>query len=212
MDLRSGAAGGIVIRLGGFTSERMRMTDAGALVIRRATEADAAAVAELALRSFMDAFAAKNRPEDVGAYTSRVYGAAQQAAEIADPDIATFVGEVDGRMAAYAQVHRGPTAPGVDDPTAVEIMRFYVDQPWHGRGIAQRMMDAALQAARDFGARSVWLGVWEHNPRGIAFYNKLGFRVVASHHFLLGSDLQNDFVMTRPLDQLNDTETLVASS
>lgn len=181
------------------------MTDADALVIRRATTADAAAVAELALRSFMDAFAAQNRPEDVAAYTERVYGPAQQAAEIANPHITTLVGEAGGRLAAYAQVRRGTTAPGVDDATAVEIMRFYVDQPWHGRGIAQRMMDAALQAARDFGARSVWLGVWEHNARGISFYNKLGFRVVASHNFLLGSDLQNDFVMTRPLDRGADT-------
>jgi ribosomal protein S18 acetylase RimI-like enzyme len=183
-----------------MTATGMTMTDGEAPVIRRATAEDAAKVAELALRSFMDAFAAQNRPEDVQAYTARVYGPAQQAAEIADPHITTLVVEVDGRMAAYAQVRRGTTAPGVDDPTAAEIMRFYVDRPWHGRGIAQRMMDAALQAARDFGARSVWLGVWEHNARGIAFYNKLGFRVVASHNFLLGSDLQNDFVMTRSLD------------
>jgi ribosomal protein S18 acetylase RimI-like enzyme len=180
------------------------MADTDALVIRRATEADAAAVAELALRSFMDAFAAQNRPEDVAAYTARVYGPAQQAAEIANPDITTLVAEVDGRMAAYAQVRRGTAALDVDDATGVEIMRFYVDQPWHGRGIAQRLMDAALQAARDFGARSVWLGVWEHNARGIAFYTKLGFHIAGSHPFLLGSDLQTDLVMTRALEPRAD--------
>jgi ribosomal protein S18 acetylase RimI-like enzyme len=173
--------------------------DPDTLTIRRATAADAEPLAELALRSFMEAFAAQNDPDDVAAYTSRVYGPAQQAAEIADPGIATLVGEVEGRMAAYAQVRRGTTAPGVTGPGAVEIMRFYVDSPWHGRGIAQRMMDAALRTAREMGARTAWLAVWEHNPRALAFYARRGFRVVGTQHFQLGSDRQNDHVMMLPL-------------
>ena len=172
-----------------------------ALTIRRATGADAAPLAELALRSFMDAFAAQNQPDDVAAYTSRVYGPAQQAAEIANPHIVTLVGEVDGRMAAYAQLRWIPPGPGVVGAEPVEIMRFYVDRPWHGRGIAQRMMDAVLRTAREEGARTAWLAVWEHNPRAMAFYARRGFRVVGAQDFWLGSDRQNDKVMMLPLDE-----------
>jgi ribosomal protein S18 acetylase RimI-like enzyme len=175
--------------------------DTDALTIRRATGADAEPLAELALRSFMDAFAAQNQPDDVAAYTSRVYGPAQQAAEIANPDIVTLVGEVDGRMAAYAQVRWIPPGPGVVGTEPVEIMRFYVDRPWHGRGIAQRMMDAVLRTAREEGARTAWLAVWEHNPRAMAFYARRGFRVVGAQDFWLGSDRQNDKVMMLPLDE-----------
>jgi ribosomal protein S18 acetylase RimI-like enzyme len=174
--------------------------DLDTLTIRRATPADAEPLAELALRSFTEAFAAQNDPDDVAAYTARVYGPAQQAAEIANPGIITLIGEVEGRMAAYAQVRRGTTAPGVDDPGAVELMRFYVDAPWHGRGVAGRMMDAVLRAAREQGAGTVWLAVWEHNPRAMAFYLKRGFRVVGAHDFWLGSDRQNDHVMTRRIN------------
>jgi GNAT superfamily N-acetyltransferase len=170
--------------------------DLDTLIIRRATAADAGPLAELALRSFLDAFAAQNDPADVAAYTARVYGPAQQAAEIANPGIATLIAELDGRMAAYAQVRRGTTAPGVDDASAVELMRFYVDAPWHGRGVAGRMMDAVLRTAREQGAGTVWLAVWEHNPRAMAFYLKRGFQVVGSNDFWLGSDRQNDHVMT----------------
>lgn len=171
-----------------------------ALTIRRATGADAAPLAELALRSFMDAFAAQNQPDDVAAYTSRVYGPTQQAAEIANPDIVTLVGEVDGRMAAYAQLRWIAPGPGVVGAEPVEIMRFYVDRPWHGRGIAQRMMDAVLRTARGEGARTTWLAVWEHNPRAMAFYTKHGFHVVGAQDFRLGSDRQNDLVMMLSLD------------
>jgi len=173
--------------------------DPDTLLIRRATHADAEPLAELALRSFMDTFAAQNHPDDIAAYTARTYGPARQAAELANPDIVTLVGEVDGRMAAYAQLRRGG-APGVDGPEPVEVMRFYVDRPWHGRGVAHRMMDAALRTAREQGARTVWLAVWEHNPRAMAFYAKHGFRVVGAQEFWMGSDRQNDHVMTRPVD------------
>ncbi len=42
----------------------------------------------------------------------------------------------------------------------------------------------------------LWLGVWEHNPRAVAFYRKKGFRVVGDHVFQLGSDPQRDLIMT----------------
>mgnify|MGYP004496663255 CR=1 FL=1 len=174
--------------------------DSDALTIRRATAADAGPLSALALRSFMEAFAAQNDPDDVAAYTSRVYGPAQQAAEIAHPDVVTLIGEVEGRMAAYAQVRWIAPGPGVTGPEPVELMRFYVDQPWHGRGVAHRMMDAALAAAREMGARTIWLAVWEHNPRAMAFYTRRGFRVVGAQDFWMGRELQNDFTMMRPLD------------
>lgn len=173
---------------------------ADTLTIRRATAADAGPLAEVALRSFMEAFAAQNQPDDVAAYTARVYGEAQQAAEITNPAIVTLVGEVDGGMAAYAQLRWIPAGPGVTGPAPVEIMRFYVDAPWHGQGIAQRMMDAVLRTAREIGARTAWLAVWEHNPRAMAFYTRRGFRVVGEQEFWLGSERQNDFVMMLPLD------------
>ena len=56
-------------------------------------------------------------------------------------------------------------------------------------------MKASLDTSASLGATNVWLGVWEKNERGIAFYAKCGFRDVGSHLFLVGSDLQTDRVM-----------------
>lgn len=170
------------------------------ITFRRATPEDAPALADFARRTFLETFAAQNRPEDVEAYIGRVYGDAQQAAEIANPQITTLIGEVEGRMAAYVQLRLGAPAACVDGPAPIEIMRFYVDQPWHGSGVAKRMMETALTTARELGARTAWLAVWEHNPRAMAFYTKRGFRVVGEQGFQLGSDLQNDFVMALRLD------------
>ena len=86
-------------------------------------------------------------------------------------------------------------------PAPLELKRLYVAAAWHGRGVAQALMDAALMAARTCGARTLWLGVWERNPRAAAFYAKHGFRRVGEHTFVLGEDVQTDWLLARPLDE-----------
>jgi ribosomal protein S18 acetylase RimI-like enzyme len=86
--------------------------------------------------------------------------------------------------------------PGTD---RLELSRFYVDRPWHGRGVAQALMTATVSEAAERGAPTLWLGVWEQNARGIAFYRKCGFAEVGTQTFVLGSDRQNDRVMALTL-------------
>jgi diamine N-acetyltransferase len=172
--------------------------------IRRATIEDAPTLAELGVRTFVDAFAAANHPDDLALYVTRTYGEPQQRRELAHPNIVTLIGEErigeeDAVPIAFVQLRRGGEPPPcVDGPAPVEIARFYVDRAWHGRGIAQALMRAACDAALTLlGGSTIWLGVWERNPRAIAFYGKCGFVDVGSHLFLLGNDLQTDRVMVR---------------
>ena len=74
---------------------------------------------------------------------------------------------------------------------------MYVVDEWHGKGIALRLMDACLSEMKRRESDIAWLGVWERNPRAIAFYGKFGFGEVGAHEFLLGADVQRDVVMSR---------------
>jgi ribosomal protein S18 acetylase RimI-like enzyme len=165
------------------------------VIVRIATPADAATLAVLSLKTFVDTFAPHNRAEDMDAYTSVAFGEDKQRRELETAGIATLIGEEDGEAIAYAQLRRTPSAPHGD----VELARFYVDRSHHGRGIAQTLMDAVEAHARAFESTRLWLGVWEHNLRAIAFYRKAGFVQCSAQPFLLGSDLQTDWVMNRDL-------------
>lgn len=168
--------------------------DAVTCTIRRATPGDAAALAALAVRTFRDTYEATSRPEDMAAYLTRTYGPAQQLAEITAPDVVTLLADLGG-LAAFAQVRTGSPPPCVTAPRSVEVWRFYVDRAWHGRGVAKQLMRAVLGEAA--GVDAVWLGVWEHNPRAIAFYRKFGFVDVGRQEFHFGTDVQTDRVMVR---------------
>lgn len=169
------------------------------VVIRRANDSDASALAELAARVFYDTFAAHNTPEDMELFLRSAYGEARQLLEIRDPSITTLLVSCDGTLCGYAQIKSGHVVPSVQGPDPIEIMRFYIDKEFHGRGLAQQLMSEVEQIARTMGAKTIWLGVWERNDRAIAFYEKCGFRRVGEVPFLVGNDLQTDLVLERPL-------------
>lgn len=165
------------------------------MLIRRAEPADAEVLAELASRTFQEAFAAVNTPEDMALHVAGSFGPALQLAEITASDIRTLLTVKDGQAIGFVQLRSGTPPACVTSTDPVELWRFYIDRPWHGRGVAQQLMRAAIAEAKAMGAGSVWLGVWERNPRAITFYGKCGFVDVGTHTFLLGQDVQTDRVM-----------------
>jgi ribosomal protein S18 acetylase RimI-like enzyme len=165
--------------------------------IRRAGPADAPWLAALAERTFRETYTAHNTPEDMEYYVAGHFGPDRQADELRDPATTTLVAEEGGQTAGYVQLRCGPAPASVRGPDPMEVVRFYVDRPWHGRGVAQGLMAAAADAARAAGARTLWLGVWERNERAIAFYRKCGFHDVGTQVFVLGSDRQRDLVLER---------------
>lgn len=175
------------------------MLKSDALRIRIAVESDAPALAAFAARTFEETFAPHNRPDDMRAHVSKAFGIVQQTQELLNPDMVTLLGFHAAMLVAFAQVKRQDPPPGIDIDAPIELHRFYVDRTAHGKGVAQQLMCAVRSAAREFGGQALWLGVWEHNPRAIAFYRKAGFVDRGSHDFFVGQDRQTDRVLVAPI-------------
>ncbi|MEA2724917.1 MAG: diamine N-acetyltransferase [Gemmatimonadales bacterium] len=156
-------------------------------------------LADLAARTFRETYAAENRPEDMTLHVSRAFAASQLAADLANPEIATLLVEADGQLAGYAQLRANGAPDCVRGDTPLELWRFYVAAPWHGRGVAHALMRNVELEARARDADTLWLGVWERNERAQSFYRKCGFTDVGSQVFLLGTDAQTDRIMVRLL-------------
>ena len=169
-------------------------------VIRRATVDDAAALAEFGARTFFETFAKDNAAEDMRLHLASAWAPALQRAEILDAEIDTLLAcDAGGGLAGFAQLRAGHAPADVATVQPVELLRFYVDKPWQGQGVASQLMLAVETQARARGARELWLGVWERNERAQAFYRKHGFRKVGTQIFVVGTDPQTDHVMLREL-------------
>lgn len=167
--------------------------------IRRAKVSDAPALAELAAGTFTETFAKDNTPEDLEVHLKSAFGVPQQTAEIQDPEVVTLLGFKETALIGFAQVRRSSAPSCVVAERPIELHRLYVASAVHGSGVARILMEHAHRVASEFGGSHLWLGVWERNPRAIAFYRKMGFNEVGSHTFLVGTDPQRDLVFAKPL-------------
>jgi ribosomal protein S18 acetylase RimI-like enzyme len=179
---------------------RIFIADMTAPLIRRATTGDAALLARVGAELFAAAFAAQNDPNDLKAYLATAFIPARQRDELADADRVTWIAESpNGDSAGYAMLKRGAASPAVAANHPAEVQRFYVASTFQGRGLAQALMSVCVEQAHEWGCDAMWLGVWELNPRAVAFYEKCGFRKVGRQDFMVGADRQHDFVMARTL-------------
>jgi ribosomal protein S18 acetylase RimI-like enzyme len=176
---------------------RLMATAGHPIAVRIADHNDAELLARLGAETFAQAFAAANTPEDMATYLAASFSPALQAAELQHPRASFLIAEAAGRPAGYAKLEVSDPPPCVSALRPVELVRFYVDAAWHGQGVSHSLMNEALSFAANAGNDVMWLGVWQQNARAIAFYRKWDFAIVGDKTFLLGTDQQTDFVMSR---------------
>jgi len=170
-----------------------------AIRLRPATTADNVLLAEIGRETFAGTFGPDNTPEDMAAYLAGAFGPEKQARELTDPAVRFLIAEQGADAAGYCMLKTGQAPAEVAGERPIEIVRIYARPAWIGKGVGARLMRACLDEAARAGCDVVWLGVWERNPRAIAFYRKWGFAEVGAQTFRLGGDLQRDLVMARPV-------------
>lgn len=173
------------------------------VITRRAIASDSAALAHLAEQTFRDTFSLGNNPSDMELYCEENFHPDIQHREILDPNIVTILAEFEGELIGFAQVRLLSPKDCVSCKHPSELCRLYVANKWHGREVAHKMMPEVFACAATVQSDCIWLGVWEHNLKAIAFYRKYDFNVAGEHLFQFGSDPQRDLVMVAPVSELS---------
>ncbi len=171
------------------------------MTIRPATVADAETLSRLATQTMHEAFGPPANPiEWVEGYCNESLTASVLATELVDPRSAYFLMETDDQQAiGYVKLRRKAPPRRLAERNALEIQRIYLLDAAIGQGLGRRLMEHCFDIARQQGYRAVYLGVWEHNLRGIIFYEKMGFQKFGWHYFQLDTDRQRDLWFVRSL-------------
>ncbi len=159
------------------------------LTIRRIDPIAIDGLQAISRRTFVEAFAKDNTPENIAHYLEKNLSMDRLLEEMNTPGTLFFFGEWNGELIGYLKVNIA------SDQSALELERIYVDQAYYGTGAGQALLTKVFELAREKCIPEIWLGVWEHNPRAIRFYEKNGFAPYGAHVFKLGNDEQRDVLM-----------------
>jgi len=149
---------------------------------------------------FSDTFARLYEPMPFAQYLEETYGpGGSMERDLADPSIRWQVAAVGNQIIGYAKLSRLVAPAPNPKPGSMELQQIYVLHHWHGKGVADRLIGWALDAARAEGGPEIYLTVFDHNSRAKRFYTRYGFAEVGHCTFKLGERIDDDRVWRKIL-------------
>ncbi|MEK7723481.1 MAG: GNAT family N-acetyltransferase [Acidobacteriota bacterium] len=163
--------------------------------IVKVTLSDINQLQKIGRETFSETFSTGNTEENMAKYLEEVFSLEKLTTELSDKNSEFYFAMLGNNVVGYLKLNFGKSQTELQDDTALEIERIYVLKEFYGKKVGQMLYDRAIQVAQQKTADYVWLGVWEENPRAIAFYKKNGFLEFDKHIFKLGDDEQTDIMM-----------------
>jgi ribosomal protein S18 acetylase RimI-like enzyme len=171
----------------------------GAFSIRYATKDDAVLIADISRQTFYDTFVADNSKEDMDKFLNEQFTRGKLIMEVGTPENIFLLAYHDKEIAGYVKLRDARKPETLKELSSLEIARIYTLKNFIGKGVGKILMQACIEIAKQKQKQVLWLGVWERNERAIAFYKKWGFEKFGECDFLLGNDVQHDWLMKKEL-------------
>lgn len=167
--------------------------------VRQATASDVDLLAELGKQSFYEAFCEMTAPEDMAAYLQSAFNKVYIKDQIKDERSIFFIADVDDLAAGYVFAYPTAAPDCIRDTDAIQLVKLYLRKKYYGRAVGDALMQTVIDRSRSDGYQSIWLSSWELNHRANAFYKKWQFEAAGRQKFTVGSDVQNDYILSRKI-------------
>jgi ribosomal protein S18 acetylase RimI-like enzyme len=160
---------------------------------------NADAISELATSTFYETYAIFNTKADMELYTRQHYNTSKITEEMKEPEIRYFMASYNDVPAGFAKMRNTEQPELLVNTRNIEIERIYVLRRFQKLKIGKELIEHCINSAAGLSFEVIWLGVWQQNLKALNFYEKNGFEKFGTHSFLLGEDLQTDWLMKRKL-------------
>jgi len=169
------------------------------IIIVPASPQQVSALVSLSRETFYETFAPSNSEENMQQYLENNLTEDKLGSEMSNSNSVFYIAFEGETAIGYLKLNEGEAQTELQNEDSLEIERIYVKSEYHGKKVGQMLYDKAVEAAREKNKSSLWLGVWEENPKAIRFYEKNGFTAFGKHIFRMGTDEQTDIMMRKYL-------------
>ena len=146
-------------------------------------------------KTFYETFADENTEEDMNNYLKENFSYEKITDQINNTYSKFYIVESNDDVVAYMKINFDKAQTEEGHNNTIEVQRIYVLESFKGKRIGKTLIQRAIEIGETNKVDYIWLGVWEHNKKAIAFYEKLGFKKFDTHIFKLGDDEQIDHLM-----------------
>ncbi len=168
--------------------------------IKLASKEDAELIADFSRKTFYDTFAPYNTPGDMDKFMNEQFTREALVKEAGNKAFTFFLAFIDDELAGYVKLNETKQRPEFENRPALEIARIYASNKMIGKGIGSALMQKSIDVAKERNKEVIWLGVWKENKTAIDFYKRWGFDIFGEQDFLLGDDLQKDWLMMKEIN------------
>ena len=165
--------------------------------IRHATVEDAELIADISRQTFYETFAPYNSKENMELFLNVQFTKGRLMLEVGAAENIFLMAYSGDEIAGYAKLRASRHPEKLNSSNTMEIARLYAMTHMIGKGVGNFLMQACLDQAIQKKKEYVWLGVWKENHRALNFYKKWGFEIFDEVDFILGNDLQKDWLMKK---------------
>lgn len=163
---------------------------------RKCSLNDLTTLTKISRDTFVTAFEKDNNPDDFIEYITHAFSSETLKAQLKDPDTHFyFAYDEQNVLVGYVKINQNNAQTELKEPTSIELERIYVLQQYQGKNIGSELLRKVIELAQTWKKKTLWLGVWEHNPRAIRFYQRHGFVKFGEHPYFIGKDKQTDWLM-----------------
>ena|SRR5436190_4919689 len=169
------------------------------IIVRHASPSDAELIANLSRQTFYETYVSYNTKEDMDKFMNEQFTKEALMKEVGTPGNIFLLAYADNEVKGYARMRESKTPFALGDINAIEIARIYARTNVIGKGIGSALMQKCIEVAKENKKEIIWLGVWPKNQLALNFYIKWGFEKFAVQNFVLGNDVQQDWLMKKLL-------------
>jgi len=175
--------------------------------VMRANGSHADAIAMIGRISFRTSFAKyfKDRDE-LQDYLDYTYDPSKIARSIEKHGNLFFLAFVENVPVGFAKVKKDSLNEQIESVAQMELQKIYVLPYYHGSGAGAALMQAVLDFADEMQPDYIWLDTLISNDRAIRFYEKNGFKKTGKHHFVIGTQNFEYYLMSMPVAVMEPCE------
>ena len=168
---------------GNFTIKKAGVIDSGSIVI-------------LGRNTFLAAHEGSAPKEDMEDYLEEKLSKGAVEKELSDPSNVFYLLYSEGNLAGYSKIiYNAPCSFLPENTKICKLERLYISKEFYDKKLGYKLFAFNKNLCLQNDQAGIWLTVWVENDRAVAFYDRLGFKIVGEIMFSVGKHQNPNYVM-----------------